>query len=41
MLRGEWPAQHRIPVASGGTDDLSNCEALCNTCHRKARALRR
>ena len=24
---------HKTAVASGGGDGLSNCEALCNTCH--------
>lgn len=34
MLRGGWHAHHRTSVASGGSDDLGNCQALCVTCHR-------
>lgn len=34
-LVGEnWHAHHRTAVASGGTDGLSNCEALCKPCHK-------
>jgi 5-methylcytosine-specific restriction endonuclease McrA len=33
-LRGEWHAHHKTAEAAGGTDDLSNCEALCQTCHK-------
>ena len=34
VLRGGWHAHHRVAVASGGSDALSNCEALCVRCHR-------
>ena len=30
---GRWEAHHKTAVASGGTDSLSNCEALCIPCH--------
>jgi 5-methylcytosine-specific restriction protein A len=25
---------HRIPKTKGGTDDLDNLQALCNSCHK-------
>lgn len=30
----KWHAHHRTAVTSGGSDELSNCEALCITCHQ-------
>jgi 5-methylcytosine-specific restriction endonuclease McrA len=32
-LTGNWHAHHVTAVASGGSDALSNCEALCIPCH--------
>ena len=34
---GTWEAHHIVAVSSGGTDTLSNCEALCTTCHELTR----
>lgn len=31
---GKWEAHHRVSVAVGGSDALSNCEILCWDCHR-------
>lgn len=28
---------HKLAVASGGSDALSNCEVLCNDCHQRVR----
>jgi len=33
-LRGGWHAHHRTSQAAGGSDSLSNCQAMCVTCHR-------
>ena len=30
---GRWHAHHKTAVAAGGSDALSNCEALCIPCH--------
>lgn len=30
-----WEAHHKIAVARGGSDVLSNCEILCISCHKK------
>jgi 5-methylcytosine-specific restriction protein A len=30
---GQWHAHHRTAEAAGGSDSLSNCEALCIPCH--------
>ena len=35
--KGHWEAHHRVAVASGGDDSLSNCEILCCDCHAKVR----
>ncbi len=35
---GAWEAHHKIAVASGGTDTVSNCEILCLDCHKKTRS---
>ena len=32
-----WHAHHVTAVQSGGTDVLSNCEALCIPCHHSTR----
>lgn len=32
---GGWEAHHKVAVASGGSDTLSNCEILCISCHKK------
>jgi 5-methylcytosine-specific restriction protein A len=29
---------HIVPLALGGTDDDSNCRALCHPCHEKRTA---
>jgi 5-methylcytosine-specific restriction endonuclease McrA len=34
-LTGKWHAHHKTAVSSGGTDALSNCEALCIPCHEQ------
>jgi hypothetical protein len=31
LIYGKWEAHH---VVAGGPDTLSNCEALCGTCHK-------
>jgi 5-methylcytosine-specific restriction protein A len=33
LTAGRWHAHHVTAVASGGSDTLSNCEALCIPCH--------
>jgi len=33
LRAGNWHAHHRTALASGGSDALSNCEALCIPCH--------
>lgn len=30
----EWEIDHYYPVALGGTNDLSNLQALCPPCHK-------
>ena len=35
--RGAWEAHHKISVAAGGQDTLSNCKILCLDCHKKTR----
>ena len=32
-----WEAHHKVAVASGGSDALSNCEILCIPCHKNTR----
>lgn len=34
---GDWQAHHKVAVASGGSDALSNCEVLCTQCHQLTR----
>jgi 5-methylcytosine-specific restriction endonuclease McrA len=36
-LAGRWHAHHKTAVAAGGSDALSNCEALCIPCHEGTR----
>jgi len=33
----KWHAHHKVAVASGGDDTLSNCGALCVRCHENTR----
>ena len=35
LVNGRWHAHHKTAVASGGSDALSNCEALCIPCHEQ------
>jgi 5-methylcytosine-specific restriction endonuclease McrA len=35
LAAGTWHAHHKTPLAAGGSDALSNCEALCIPCHEK------
>jgi 5-methylcytosine-specific restriction endonuclease McrA len=37
LSRG-WEAHHILSVAAGGTDGLSNCEALCIPCHENTKS---
>jgi 5-methylcytosine-specific restriction endonuclease McrA len=34
-LAGRWHAHHRTAVSAGGSDSLSNCQALCIPCHEQ------
>ena len=29
---------HKTSISAGGSDSLSNCEALCTTCHKQTRS---
>jgi len=31
---GNWEAHHIVSEDAGGSDTLSNCEALCIPCHK-------
>ena len=33
LVAGRWHAHHLTAVAAGGSDALSNCQALCIPCH--------
>lgn len=33
--RSDYHAHHKVPVAKGGTSDISNFEILCIPCHKK------
>lgn len=33
LAPGRWHAHHKTAVSVGGSDALSNCEALCIPCH--------
>jgi 5-methylcytosine-specific restriction endonuclease McrA len=37
LTKGSAEFHHKLAVASGGSDTLSNCEVLCRTCHAKVR----
>lgn len=39
--RGKWETHHKTSVASGGSDNLSNCKILCFDCHKKTRTFGR
>lgn len=32
-----WEAHHRISLASYGSNTMSNCEILCQECHKNTR----
>lgn len=34
---GGWEAHHKTSVAAGGEDVESNCEILCQACHKQTR----
>lgn len=34
LTDGKWHAHHRTAQSVGGSDGLSNCEALCIPCHQ-------
>jgi 5-methylcytosine-specific restriction endonuclease McrA len=34
LTSGNWQAHHIVSVQAGGTDTLSNAEALCIPCHQ-------
>jgi 5-methylcytosine-specific restriction endonuclease McrA len=34
LIYGKWEAHHITSKSAGGADTLSNCEALCGTCHK-------
>ena len=34
-LQGGWEAHH---ITAGGSDSLSNCEILCQDCHKKTQS---
>lgn len=36
-LANGWHAHHKHSVAAGGSDDLSNCLAMCVSCHERTR----
>jgi len=33
-----WHAHHKTAVEKGGSDTLSNCEALCISCHKNTQS---
>ena len=35
MLDNTYEVDHVIPLYKGGTNDLTNLEALCRNCHGK------
>lgn len=37
LTAGKWHAHHITAAAAGGSDTLSNCEALCIPCHENTR----
>lgn len=36
-LGWDWHAHHRHSQAAGGSDSLSNCQAMCVSCHERTR----
>lgn len=38
LLLYGWHAHHKVSVLAGGSDTLSNCEALCVRCHELTRS---
>ncbi len=40
-VRGAWEAHHVTAVSSGGSDTLSNCEILCQDCHKNTESFGR
>lgn len=34
LTAGKWHAHHKVSQKAGGSDSLSNCEALCIPCHQ-------
>jgi len=39
--RGCWEAHHKMSLAVGGSNTLSNCEILCFECHSNTRTFGR
>jgi hypothetical protein len=37
-LANGWHAHHKHSVAGGGDDTLSNCQAMCVSCHENTRS---
>ena len=37
LTAGNWHAHHKTAEIIGGSDNLSNCEALCIRCHKNTR----
>jgi 5-methylcytosine-specific restriction endonuclease McrA len=37
LTKGVAEFHHKLAVASGGGDGLSNCEVLCRPCHARVR----
>ena len=33
-----WESHHRISLASSGSNTVSNCQILCQDCHKKTRS---
>jgi hypothetical protein len=40
-LGANWRAHHRTSVATGGSDELSNCQPMCPSCYENTRTLGR
>ena len=34
-VRMVWEADHKVPIASGGADELANIQPLCAHCHKQ------
>lgn len=37
LTKANTEYHHKLAVASGGGDGLSNCEVLCRSCHQRVR----